>query len=114
VVGSVNRGAKKIFEEIMEEPSLCLVGEDHIAILILKVFDLILAKVARSTKVEIPGVFVAQDAVFDLGTLPPVSGFVGYFVAEGGFGKGTKAAFKSREAAMLLQAVKERNDSSKV
>jgi hypothetical protein len=69
VVGSVNQGAKKIFEEIMEEPSLCLVGEDHIAILILKVFDLILAKVARSTKVEIPGVFVAQDAVFDLGTL---------------------------------------------
>jgi hypothetical protein len=79
VVRSADRNAKKVFEEAVEDGSLCLMGEDHITILIFKVFDLIFAKATRSAKVKIPDVFIAKDAVFDLGPLPPIHCLVGVF-----------------------------------
>jgi hypothetical protein len=114
VVSRGDRSAQQVFEEAVEDGSLSLMGEDHIAILVFKVFDLILPKTARGAKVEVPGVFVPKDAVFDFCTLPPVRCFVGVLLAEGGFCKGTEEPFENREVAMFFQAIEEGDDRTAI
>jgi hypothetical protein len=71
----------------MENNGFSMMGEGDIAILVLKVFNLVLPEAARSAKVKVVGVLIAQDAVFDFCTLPPVGHFIGDFLAESSFGK---------------------------
>jgi hypothetical protein len=54
-------------------------GEGDIAILILKIFNLVLPEATRGAKVKVVGVLIAQDAVFDFCMLPPVGCFIGDF-----------------------------------
>jgi hypothetical protein len=114
VVSRGDRSAQQVFEEAVEDGSLSLMGEDHIAILVFKVFDLILPKTARGAKVEVPGVFVPKDAVFDFCPLPPVRCFVRVLLAEVGFCKGTEAPFENKEVAMFFQAVEEGDDRTAI
>jgi hypothetical protein len=71
----------------MKNNGFSMMGEGDIAILILEVFYLVFLEAAGGAKVKVAGVFVAQDAVFDFCTLPPVGRFVGDFLAESSFGK---------------------------
>jgi hypothetical protein len=93
VIRSSDRGAKKIFEETMEDGRLSLMSEDHIAILVLKIFYLIFPEAPRGAEVEVPGVFIAQDAVFDFRPLPPVGCFARDLLTEGSFCKGAETFF---------------------
>jgi hypothetical protein len=93
VVNNADGGAKEVFEEGVEDGGLSLVGKDHIAILILEVFDLIFLDAPRSAEVEVPGVFIAQDAVFDFRPLPPVGCFARDLLTEGSFCKGAETFF---------------------
>jgi hypothetical protein len=52
----MDRGAKKVFEEIMKNRGFRWKGEDDISVLIIKVLDLVFLKADGSTKVEIAGV----------------------------------------------------------
>jgi hypothetical protein len=85
VVNNADGGAKEVFEEGVEDGGLSLVGKDHIAILILEVFDLIFLEAPRGTKVEVARVFVAEGTVFNLSSLPPVGGTLEVFLTEVGF-----------------------------
>jgi hypothetical protein len=89
-----NRGPQKIFVKIVKNSGFSLMGEGDIAILILEVFYLVFPEAAGGTEVKVVGVLVAQDAVFDFCTLPPVGRFVGDFLAESGFGKVTELLFQ--------------------
>jgi hypothetical protein len=98
----------------MENNGFSLMRGDDIAILILKVFNLVLPEATRGAKVKVVGVLIAQDAVFDFCTLPPVSCFIGDFLAEGSFGKVTEPMFQGGKIPMFLKAVEERYDSAAV
>jgi hypothetical protein len=106
--GSVNRLSKKVFEEVMKDRGLSRVGENLVAISILKVFDLVLPQAARGAKVKVVGVLIAQDAVFDFCTLPPVGHFIGDFLAESGFGKVTELLFQGRDSEVPRGGRRER------
>jgi hypothetical protein len=72
----VDGGAKQILEEGMEDRGFGMMRENCDAVVTVEVFDLVLLKAARGTKVEVFGIFVSKDAVFDFSPLAPVGGTV--------------------------------------
>jgi hypothetical protein len=92
----------------MKNNGFSMMGEGDIAILILEVFYLVFPEAAGGTEVEVVGVLVAQDAVFDFCTLPPVGHFIGDFLAESGFGKVTELLFQGRDSEVPRGGRRER------
>jgi hypothetical protein len=109
-----DRSTKEVFEEIMKGRSFCLMGEDRIAILVVKVFNLVFPKAAGGAQMEISGVFISKGAIFYFCALSPVSGFVGDFLAQVGFCKGSEATFQGREVPVLFETIEERDDRTTI
>jgi hypothetical protein len=86
----------------VKDGSFIRVGENGIAILIIKNLDLVLSKPTRGAKVKISGVFVTKGDVFNFCPLTPVGGPIKVLLAEIGFGERSKALFQVREGADLF------------
>jgi hypothetical protein len=76
-----DRGAKEIFKEIVEDCGFCRMGEDHITIQVIKIFDLVFPKAAGGAQMEISGVFISKGAILDFCALSPVCCFVSDLLA---------------------------------
>jgi hypothetical protein len=68
----VPRKAKKIFEKIMKDMRLGLMGEGGVSIRVVEDFYLNFPEPTRGAQVEVVGVFVPKDKVFYFGPLAPV------------------------------------------
>jgi hypothetical protein len=112
--GSVNRLTKKVFEKIMKDRGLSRVGEDLVAIFILKVFNLVLPQAAGCAKVEVPRVFVPEGAVLNFCTLPPVGGPVKVLLAQMELDHRTKPLLERGEGPRFFQPVQERDDRAAI
>jgi hypothetical protein len=69
---------------------------------------------SRGAKVEVARVFVSQDAVFDLSSLPPVGCTLEILLAEVGFCEGAKVVLQLGEVAVFLKSIKKRDDRTTV
>jgi hypothetical protein len=66
------------------------------------------------TEMEIVGVFIPKNTVFNFCALAPIGGLSTSGLTKGELGKVTKAIFKEGDGATFLKAVYEQNDSSTV
>jgi hypothetical protein len=105
------RQVKKIFVEVMQNTSLGVIGEGRVVIHVIKDLDLIFAKLTRSTKMKIAGMFITEDAVSDFCMLPPISGPRGVSLLRGSLAMSRRRFSKVRNMATFLQAVNEKNDT---
>jgi hypothetical protein len=48
-------------------------GEDRVALGVIKIFDLIFLETPGGTQVEVSGVIIPKNTIFDLSTLSPIS-----------------------------------------
>jgi hypothetical protein len=110
----VNRLSKKVFEEVMKDRGLSRVGENLVAISILKVFDLVLPQAARGAKVEVSRIFIPEGAVLNFSTLPPVGGAVKVSLAKMELDCRTKTLLKQGERSRFFQPVQEKDDRTAI
>jgi hypothetical protein len=89
-------------------------GEDDISVLIVEVLDLVLLKTAGSAKVNVAGIIVAKDTLFNFCSLPSIDRFVRDLLAESGFCKEAEAMLQGGEVSELFEPVQEGDDGAAV